>query len=216
MTGKAGWSRRLSENLENVQGDERDVIFISLGWGKTPEGAIHQRFFPINRREDGHRRLNVLLTRARKKLVLFSSLRPEDIVFDPERTARGVRVLRDYLAYARDGKLAPGIATGKGPDSPFEEAVAGALRARGHAVELQVGVAGYFIDIAIRHPTKAATYVVGIECDGATYHSAKSARDRDRLRQEALSVSAGACCVSGPRIGSRSFCRGQSAFSGHR
>jgi very-short-patch-repair endonuclease len=117
---------------------------------------------------------------------LFSSLRPEDITFDPEKTARGVRVLRNYLIYARDGRLDPGVATGRGPDSPFEIAVAEALRARGHMVELQVGVAGYFIDIAIRHPAKRASFVVGIECDGAGYHSAKSARDRDRLRQEAL------------------------------
>ena len=187
---KARWEERLEppfvKNLENVQGDERDVIFISLGWGKTPEGAIHQRFFPINRKEDGHRRLNVLLTRAKRKLVLFSSLQPESIVVDPLNGARGVRVLRDYLLYARDGRLDPGKPAGAEPDSPFEAAVAEALRARGHSVELQVGVAGYFIDMAVRHPEMADRFVLGIECDGAAYHSAKSARDRDRLRQEAL------------------------------
>jgi very-short-patch-repair endonuclease len=184
------WEARLEppfiKNLENVQGDERDVIFISLGWGRTTQGAMHQRFFPINRREDGHRRLNVLFTRAKRKLVLFVSLRPEDIVVDPERTARGVRVLRDYLFYARDGRLDHGTDTGAEADSPFETSVANALRARGHDVALQVGVAGYRIDIAARHPQNAGRFVLGIECDGAAYHSSKSARDRDRLRQEAL------------------------------
>src|SRR5271165_1382143 len=175
------WESRLEppfvKNLENVQGDERDVIFISLGWGRTVEGAIHQRFFPINRREDGHRRLNVLFTRAKRKLVLFVSLRPEDIVVNPERTAAGVRVLRDYLYYARDGRLERGAVTGDEADSPFETSVANALRARGHNVALQVGVAGYRIDIAARHPEDEARFVLGIECDGAAYHSSKSARD---------------------------------------
>jgi very-short-patch-repair endonuclease len=174
------------KNLENVQGDERDVIFISLGWGRTPTGAWHQRFFPVNRREDGHRRLNVLFTRAKRKVVLFSSLQPEDIVVDPLKTAPGVRVLRDYLSYAREGRLERGI-TGDGEaESPFEASVANALRARGHNVALQVGVAGYRIDLAVRHPEMPEHFVLGIECDGAAYHSAKSARDRDRLRQEAL------------------------------
>ena len=174
------------KNLENVQGDERDVIFISLGWGRTPEGAMHQRFFPINRREDGHRRLNVLFTRAKRKVVLFSSLRPEDIVVDPERTARGVQVLRNYLLYARDGQLGGEVSGSAEAENPFELSVANALRAHGHRVVPQLGVAGYRIDIAVEHPGMPSRYVLGIECDGAQYNSAKSARDRDRLRQEAL------------------------------
>ncbi len=184
------WEERLEapfvKNLENVQGDERDVIFISLGWGRTPERALHQRFYPVNRREDGHRRLNVLFTRAKRKIVLFSSLEAEDILVDPERTAPGVRILREYLAYARDGRLEQGRGEDSEGDSPFETSVANALRALGHDVALQVGVAGYRIDIAARHPAEPARFVVGIECDGAIYHSAKSARDRDRLRQDAL------------------------------
>ena len=197
MTGSPGiaqyrdeWDKRLEpffvKNLENVQGDERDVIFVSLGWGRTPEGAMHQRFFPVNRREDGHRRLNVLFTRAKRKIVVFASLDPEDIVVDPEKTSRGVRVLREYLAYARDNRLEPGIKGDATADSPFETSVANALRARGHDVALQVGVAGYRIDIAAHYPDQPDRFVLGIECDGVAYHSAKSARDRDRLRQEAL------------------------------
>jgi len=173
------------KNLENVQGDERDVILISLGWGPTREGAMYQRFFPISRREDGHRRLNVLFTRARRKIIVFSSFDPEQIVVG-ENTSPGVRILREYLAYARDGQLWRGSVEGLPPESPFEQAVASALRARGHRVETQVGVAGYRIDLAIRHPIETMRFVCGIECDGATYHRAWSARDRDRLRQEAL------------------------------
>jgi very-short-patch-repair endonuclease len=184
------WEERLEslfvKNLENVQGDERDVIFISLGWGPTPEGALHQRFYPVNRRQDGHRRLNVLFTRAKRKIVLFSSLDAENILIDPERSAPGVRILRDYLTYARDGRLEKGTEDDGEADSPFETSVANALRALGHNVALQVGVAGYRVDLAVRHPVEPARFVLGIECDGAAYHSAKSARDRDRLRQEAL------------------------------
>ena len=184
------WEKRFEEffvkNLENVQGHERDVIFISLGWGRTPEGALHQRFYPVNRREDGHRRLNVLFTRAKRKIVLFSSIEPEEILVDPEKASPGVRILQKYLSYARDGRLENGIDDGGTADSPFETSVASALRALGHDVALQVGVAGYRVDIAVRHPSQPARFVLGIECDGATYHSAKSARDRDRLRQEAL------------------------------
>ena len=130
--------------------------------------------------------MNVLFTRAKRKIVLFSSIEPEDILIDAEKTARGVRILRDYLVYARDGRLERGTPTGATEESPFEESVANALRHRGHNVALQVGVSGYRIDIAIRHPQMPDHFVLGIECDGATYHSARSARDRDRLRQEAL------------------------------
>ncbi len=184
------WDQRLEpyfvKNLENVQGDERDTIFISLGWGRTPAGAVHQRFYPVSRREDGHRRLNVLFTRAKRKIVVFSSIEPEDVKVDPQKTSPGVRILRDYLAYARDGRIEQGNVDESEADSPFETSVANALLALGHDVALQVGVAGYRIDIAARHPAKPAKFVLGIECDGASYHSAKSARDRDRLRQEAL------------------------------
>ena len=172
------------KNLENVQGDERDVILISLGWGRTPEGALHQRFYPVNR-SDGHRRLNVLFTRAKQRVVLFSSLRAEEIVVTPGKTARGVRVLRDYLLYARERRMEHG-SVGELADSPFEESVLNALRNRGHDVVPQVGVSGYRIDIGVRHPENLSSFVLGIECDGATYHSARSARDRDRLREEAL------------------------------
>ena len=109
----------------------------------------------------------------------------EDIV--PTATSRlGVGILKHYLSYARDGRLDPGTPSGREPDSDFEICVADCLRQHGFEVVPQVGVAGYFIDLAVRDARKPDSYLLGIECDGAAYHSAKSVRDRDRLRQEIL------------------------------
>jgi very-short-patch-repair endonuclease len=172
------------KNLENVQGDERDIIFISIGYGWTPSGTVSMNFGPLNR-SGGERRLNVLITRARKRCEIFTNLLPEDI--DLTRTnAVGVRVLKQYLTYARDGNMDIPISTGKGPDSPFEAEVAKQLRDRGYRVDHQIGAAGFFIDLAVLDEDHPGQYILGIECDGASYHSAKSARDRDRLRQFVL------------------------------
>ena len=176
------------KNLENVQGDERDVIFVSIGYGKTKEGYLAMNFGPLNR-DGGERRLNVLITRARLAMDVFSNFTADDL--DLERShARGVAALKTFLHYARTGKLEtithPPDGWNKVPESPFEEAVIEALRGRGIDVVPQVGTAGFFIDIGVRHPKQPGRYVLGIECDGATYHSSRSARDRDRLRQEVL------------------------------
>jgi len=174
------------KNLENVQGDERDVIFISTVFGPdAATGKVYQRFGPINSGV-GHRRLNVLFSRAKESVVLFTSLTPEDIVIDSEGASRGKQALRKYLEYARSGRLESGSASGRSPDSDFEELVRERLRTAGYEVDCQIGVSGYFVDLGVRHPTKKAHYILGVECDGATYHSFKSARDRDRLRQEIL------------------------------
>lgn len=172
------------KNLENVQGDERDVIFISTVYAKDEHGSFFQRFGPINS-EGGHRRLNVLFTRAKYQVMLFSSMDPADIRTD-EKSKWGVRALKGYLKFARDGHLTGVSETGRPADSDFEVAVAEALRGAGFEAVPQVGVAGYFIDLAVRHPERAGDYALGVECDGAMYHSTKSARDRDRLRQEVL------------------------------
>ena len=174
------------KNLENVQGDQRDVIFISTVYGPDPETRrVAQRFGPINS-PHGHRRLNVLFTRAKELVVVFSSLKPEDIIAD-ERSHRGVHVLRAYLAFARSGlPPATGKSTSREPDSDFEIFVAERLRTHGYQVVPQVGVNGYFVDIGVLDPDDPSRFLAGIECDGAMYHSAKSARDRDRLRQEQL------------------------------
>lgn len=171
------------KNLENVQGDERDVIFISMTYGpKEPSGKVHQRFGPINS-DVGWRRLNVLFTRSKKRMHIFSSMGSEDIVVSPS-SKRGVHALRDFLNYCETGILHKvDRYTGRSPDSDFEISVMSLLRDVGFECIPQVGVAGYFIDVAVVDPGNPGRYLMGIECDGATYHSAKSARDRDRLRQ---------------------------------
>lgn len=184
------WEKTLEplfiKNLENVQGDERDAIFISTVYGPDPDGNLFQRFGPINGAM-GHRRLNVLFTRAKILMKVISSLDPDKISVD-SKSSRGLRALKEFLHYARTGQLpvAAATVTGRGTDSDFEDFVMRKLTERGYEVDPQVGVAGYFIDLAVRHPGKSGTYLLGIECDGATYHSAKSARDRDKTRQEIL------------------------------
>jgi len=172
------------KNLESVQGDERDVIFISTVYGpETPGGKVAQRFGPILG-PTGWRRLNVLFTRARQRVELFTSMRPSDIPLD-EKTGRGVAALRNYLEYADTGRLSNGIGCRREPESDFEIAVARALTQRGFEVDYQIGVAHCFIDLGIRDP-RTGTYILGIECDGASYHSSRYARDRDRIREEKL------------------------------
>ena len=129
--------------------------------------------------------MNVLFTRAKCQVVVYSSMSPEDIRAD-ESSAWGVRALKGYMKFARDGLLDIALASGRGPDSDFEVAVSEALRSAGFEVTPQVGVVGYFIDMAVHHPERPGEFVLGVECDGAMYHSSNSARDRDRLRQEVL------------------------------
>ena len=174
------------KNLESLQGDERDVIFISYTYGRDPDsGTVYQRFGPMTA-DNGWRRLNVLVTRARRRVEVFTSIEPQEIVAGPDRS-RGVNAMKDFLAFAQTGRLVDrGVMTGREPDSPFEVAVARVVRDMGLQVVPQVGVAGYFIDIGVLYPDRDDEFLLGIECDGATYHSAKSTRDRDRLREEVI------------------------------
>jgi superfamily I DNA and/or RNA helicase len=172
------------KNLENVQGDERDVIFISTVYGKDGAGNFFQRLGPINGAH-GHRRLNVLFTRAKQQVCLFTSMRASDLRVEAA-TRWGVKALKNYLAYAQTGHLDAGELSGREPDSEFERWVMEMLQEAGYEVVPQLGVAGYFIDLAVRHPDQRGAFILGIECDGAMYHSARSVRDRDRLRQEVL------------------------------
>lgn len=173
------------KNLENVQGDERDVIFIGTVYGPEVQGGkVAQRFGPINGLA-GKRRLNVLFSRAKEKIVTFSSMTAADIIAEENGNA-GAYMLKRWLEYAATAVLDGGTNTAKEPDSEFELFVMDQIRAMGCEPVPQVGVAGYFIDIGVKHPDWPHGFILGIECDGASYHSAKSARDRDRLRQEVL------------------------------
>ncbi len=173
------------KNLENVQGDERHVILISTTFGKAPgTDVVRQNFGPISRQHGG-RRLNVLFTRAQHSVHVYSSMLPEDIILDG-KTPQGTAHLRGYLEYALRGTL-EGVRLGpRPPDSDFEVSVATVLEARGYEIVPQLGVAGYFIDLAVRNPDRRGEFLAAVECDGASYHSGVSVRDRDRIRQEII------------------------------
>lgn len=176
------------KNLESVQGDERDIIILSVGYGKDKNGNMYQRFGPITS-PTGFRRLNVAVTRAKEQIVCVSSIKAADVI--SESKSRGVQLLQKYLDYAEHGIstiTASKLAQNNGnvsADSSFEEEVEKELQKVGMVVERQVGASGYKIDLAIFNPNKKE-YVLGIECDGAQYHSSYSARVNDRIRQENL------------------------------
>jgi very-short-patch-repair endonuclease len=177
--------------LENVQGDERDVILLSIGYARDSHGKLSLNFGPLNKK-GGERRLNVAVTRAKSKIILVSSILAGDI--DLTRTqSEGVRLLHDYLEYAASGgeRLQSNSYTDKLHfDSPFEEDVYNAVKQhpslQEYMIRTQVGCSGYRIDLAIANNNRPGEFLLGIECDGASYHSSSTARDRDRLRQQVL------------------------------
>lgn len=174
------------KNIENVQGDERDVILVSVCYGPTVAGGrlTSMTFGPVNQ-EGGERRLNVLFTRARVRCEVFASFDPGDI--DPSRTARqGTRILKRFLEFANSGRVSDAAPSELQADTPCEEDVAGVIRSLGYLVDTKVGSAGFRIDMGVRHPDRPGTYIAAVECDGATYHSALWARERDRLRRDVL------------------------------
>jgi very-short-patch-repair endonuclease len=173
------------KNLERVQGDERDAIILSIGYGKNVRGDLPYRFGPLLM-EGGERRLNVAATRAKHRVTVVSSFSYRDM--DPERSsAEGVKLLRQYLQYVESGGANLGDRVIDKPVlNPFEVDVRDTLSRRGLKLTAQYGSSGYWIDFAVQHPIQPGRYVLALECDGATYHSSESARDRDRLRQEQL------------------------------
>ena len=173
------------KNLENIQGDERDVIFLSVTYAKAADGRLRYTFGPLNG-ENGWRRLNVITTRARQRMTVFSSMRGDEISA-VDTTSKGARLLREFLTYAETGRLESTHASlAADTESPFELAVLGELTRRGVTVVPQVGVAGYRIDLGVLDATSPGRFICGIECDGVSYHSSETARDRDRLRQQVL------------------------------
>lgn len=183
---REGLEKFFVKNLENVQGDERDVIFVGTVYGRDPQGKFYQRFGPINGAA-GKRRLNVLFSRAKEQIVTFSSIPMAD--FNPSITNEGATLLRRWLEFSATkklGEVAHSHDRAGHTDSPFEDHVIEAVKSLGYEAVPQVGVSSYFIDIGVKHPSYPFGYICGIECDGASYHSSKSARDRDRLREEVL------------------------------
>lgn len=176
------------KNLETVQGDERDTIIFSIGYAKDANGIFRMNFGPLSR-NGGERRLNVAVTRARYQLKLVGSILPTDINVD-KISGNGPKLLRDYIDFAIRGADALLTETKEQEtvwlDSPFEESVYNLITANGYDVRTQVGCSGYRIDMAVRHPGHSGRFVLAIECDGASYHSARTARERDRLRQTIL------------------------------
>lgn len=194
--------RLFVKNIENVQGDERDIIIFSIGYAKNEEGKVYNRFGSLNQ-SGGENRLNVAVTRAKEGIVIVSSIEPEEL--NVASTAeRGPKLLKEYLKYARavsNGRVEEINAVVQEInetvnthvvqqalhfDSPFEEQVYEALRKLGYEVVTQVGMSGYRIDMAVVDPNDSSRYILGIECDGAMYHSSPSARERDVYRQKYL------------------------------
>lgn len=177
----------LVKNIENVQGDERDLIIFSVAVGPDSTGRITAQISSLNG-DGGHRRLNVAVTRARQELLVFSSMLPDQVDLG-RTTARGVVDFKHFLEFAKNGARAIAeafAATGRGTDSPFEDAVLRALEGKGWTVHPQIGVSFFRVDLGIVHPDAPGRYLAGVECDGATYHRSATARDRDRLREMAL------------------------------
>jgi very-short-patch-repair endonuclease len=175
------------KNLENIQGDERDVMLFSITFGPDAAGKMTMNFGALNR-DGGEKRLNVAVTRAREELHVFASIDAHDI--DTTRTkATGVAHLKQFLDFAARGPVALAAvdAGSLGPaENPFEESIADALRGKGWEVRTQIGVSGFRIDLGVVHPDRAGAFLAGVECDGATYHSSATARDRDQIRENVL------------------------------
>ena len=172
------------KNLETIQGDERDCIFLSIGYGKDKDGKLYKNFGPLNH-EGGERRLNVLITRAREKCVVFSNFRAIDLQLDASAPF-GVRALKIFLDYAENRNLVVHTSEVTENGSEFEDDVYNFLTNNGNIVKRQVGCAEYKIDLAIVDKDFPNRYIIGIECDGQQYLNAPVARDRDRLRSQVL------------------------------
>ena len=173
------------KSLENVQGDERDVIFFSVGYGVDKKGRVSLNFGPLNQ-DGGWRRLNVAVSRARQEMVVFSSLSPEQISgsgFVP----RGVTDLKAFLKYARDGReVLESAASSKAEENLFAEKIAAELRAEGQIVHTGIGSSDFRIDVGVVDPARPGNYLYGIILDGPGYASAEAARDREIIRPQVL------------------------------
>ena len=200
VEGKKIDDRPFFKNIENVQGDERDIIIFSIGYAKDPDGVFGNRFGTLSK-AGGQNRLNVAITRARQEMVVVCSVDP-GLIKETSKNL-GPRRLRQFLEYSRSSSqlnkkgvdeilskinqnMAVSDKTALEFDSPFESQVHKALSRHGYAVHTQIGASDYKIDLAVVHPDDPNRYVLAIECDGATFHSSKSAKERDVMRQKFL------------------------------
>lgn len=172
------------KNLENVQGDERDVIFISIGYGRIEDGKVPVNFGPLNN-EGGERRLNVLITRAKYRCEIFTNITADDIK-TTATTKFGIRALKSFLYFAQHGKFDMDQDIPVDTERPFEQMIADRLTASGYTVRNKVGSEGFYIDLGVVDPDHPGRYLLGIDCDGEAYAKSRSARDRDRLRKQVL------------------------------
>jgi len=173
------------KNLERVQGDERDAIILTIGYGRNSKGEILYNFGPINGRF-GERRLNVAVTRSKNRMTLVSTF--SHVELDEKKCkSGGLPFLRDYIKYVESGGVEFGDTSAVRPEmNAFEYSIYSRLNSAGFQVVPQYGVGKYRIDFAVVHPDDTSRFVLAIECDGASYHSQPTARERDRLRQDAL------------------------------
>ncbi|WP_251449400.1 AAA domain-containing protein [Microbacterium sp. Marseille-Q6648] len=194
MQEDAAFERSLNANrdepwfvkaIERVQGDERDAIILSVGYGKSADGRLRYFWGPLLK-EGGERRLNVAISRAKRRMTLVTSFSKDDVPADGHPSA-GYRLMFNFVRFMDSGgrDLADGTARTVGLN-PFEIDIKRRLEDAGLALDCQVGVAGYRLDFAVRHPDFPGRHVLAIEADGAAYHSGHTARERDRLRQELL------------------------------
>lgn len=172
------------KNIETIQGDERDVIFVSIGFGFDQEGRLSKNFGPLNR-DGGERRLNVLFTRAREKCVIFSNFTSLDLHVGDDDPA-GLRVLKSFLEYAETKAFVSKMPAYEADEITFDESVATFLRESGFTIHQKIGCAGYKMDMAIVNEEIPGHYIIGIETDGPQYFNSRVARDRDRLRHDVL------------------------------
>lgn len=188
------------KNLETVQGDERDVIILSIGYGPDHRGKLLSTFGPINR-DGGWRRLNVAVTRARRRMEVIAFFHGGDL---PDSANKSVQHLKRYLQYAQHGPAilrTEATDADAAPESPFEEEVIDVLSGWGYEVQPQVGVAGFRIDMAVRHPGAPGTYALGTECDGAMYHSSRAAGTATGSGKRSCATWGGGCTASGALTG---------------
>ena len=173
------------KNLERVQGDERDAIILTAGYGRNEKGEMRYNFGPINGKH-GERRLNVATTRAKQRMTLVTTFTEHDLE-KKQCASGGLSFLRDYVDYVRSGGTNFGDTMIVRPEiNAFERSIQDRLERAGLLLEPQYGVGKYLIDFAVRNPINPSVFALAIECDGASYHSQPTARERDRLRQELL------------------------------